>query len=366
MKRKIGLLTMPILDNYGGIIQIAALYHIIEKYGFQPVLINKRYNQSKVKTILKFLIENNPFYNFYDYNNSVTRKKNLIKITSFIDSYFVNKSKPLYNQKDVENFSKNVDAVIVGSDQVWRYAYVKNNYKHYFLNFVDDKTDKIAYAASFGVDYWEGNEKTVTDVKSLLKNFKAVGVREDIGEVICKNTFDYDNAKQVLDPTLLPNIDFYNSLIAKEKISKKVSLFNYVLDRSEAKQNIVKNIASKKGLEINVIGLSNNIKNEIKPSLAEWLYHFKNSDFVVTDSFHGTVFSIIFNKQFIAIGNKTRGIARFTSLLNIFGLESRLVFEEELNSLDNIIENKIDYSSVNEILSKEREKSLNFLLESLK
>lgn len=366
-KKKVGLLTMPILDNYGGIIQIAALYHIIESNGYQPVLINKRYNQSTIKVLMKNVLANNPFYKIYDYNNSVYRKKRLKKISDFISEFFVSKSQPLYNEKSLKEFVKDIDTVIVGSDQVWRYKYVKENYKHYFLSFVNDDKAKISYAASFGVDFWEGNEQSVEIVKSLLAKFKAIGVREDIGVEICKDTFGQKEATHVLDPTLLPEIDFYNSIINKEKITKKISLFNYVLDRSEPTQNLVKAIADKKSLEIDAIGLNDQLKgNTLKPSLSEWLYHFKNSEFVVTDSFHGTVFSIIFNKQFIAIGNKTRGIARFESLLKIFGLQSRLVTEDQLNEIDQVLAQNIDYENVNKILQQERSRSLNFLLNNLK
>lgn len=367
MNRKVGLLTMPILDNYGGIIQIAALYHIIESNGYQPVLIDKRYNQSDIKTFIKNVLANNPFYKLYDYNNTVRRRIRLSKISDFISDYFVNASKPLYNERSLKAFVRDIDTVIVGSDQVWRYKYVKENYKHYFLSFVDDHKIKISYAASFGVDFWEGDNLSIENIRILLKRFKTVGVREDNGVEICKNTFDFVSAEHVLDPTLLPNVAFYNSIINKENINKEISLFNYVLDRSEPKQNLVKKIAEVRSLTIDEIGLNDKLKNDVyKPSLSEWLYHFKNSDFVVTDSFHGTVFSIIFNKQFIAIGNKTRGTARFESLLKIFGLESRLVKEDQVDDVDNILLQVINYTEVNKVLEQERSKSLNFLLNSLK
>jgi hypothetical protein len=367
MKYKIGLLTMPILDNYGGIIQIAALYHIIELNGYQPILINKRYNQSVLKTFMKDVLENNPFYKIYDYKSLTSRKKKLQKITDFISDYFVFKSQPLYNEKDLREFAKDIDTIVVGSDQVWRYKYVKENYNHYFLSFVDDYKTKIAYAPSFGVDFWEGDEQSISRVKELLNRFKAVSVREDRGIEICNETFDFNQAVQVLDPTLLPDIDFYESIIEKETITRNISLFNYVLDKSESKQKIVKKIADIKSLKIDVIGLNDKLKKDtLKPSLSEWLYHFKKADFVVTDSFHGTVFSIIFNKQFIAIGNRTRGISRFQSLLRIFGLESRLILENEDIDLSKIILNEIDYKEINKKLKEERIKSMKFLLDSLK
>lgn len=364
--KKIGLLTMPILDNYGGIIQIAALYHILEKNGFQPILINKRYNQSLLKVLFKEGLSNNPFYRVFDYNNHAKRRQSLKHISSFINNFFISKTPPLYNERSLINATKGLDTVVVGSDQVWRYKYVKENYKHYFLNFVNSDTRKVAYAASFGVDDWEGDNETRENVKKLLMRFDAVGVRESEGVEICVNELDYHESQQVLDPTLLPDVSFYDSIIEKEHLNKNVSLFNYVLDRSDEKRAIINYISKTKGLDIDTISLNDTINyGELKPSIGEWLYHLKNAEFVITDSFHGTVFSIIFNKQFIAIGNKERGISRFMSLLKLFNLESRLVLDNNIEQIKHLINNDIDYNKVNANLKIHKETSLRFLLSKI-
>src|SRR5690606_11296305 len=148
----------------------------------------------------------------------------------FIGQFFTNKTPLSYNKEQYKKSIGFLDAIIVGSDQVWRYNYVKENYRYYLLDYLSAQTLKISYAASFGVDKWEGSEETVQHVSHLLKQFDAVSVREKSGIKICSNTFDYQNAVHVLDPTFLPEVNFYNDLIDKEKIEKKVRLFTYVLD----------------------------------------------------------------------------------------------------------------------------------------
>lgn len=366
MERKyIGLLTMPILDNYGGIIQVAALYHILEKAGHRPFLLDKRYNQSKGKVLVKRILRRNPLYKLFDFNNHTRRRKHLEKISDFIDLYFKNRTRQVFNEAQLKEVSRQFDTIIVGSDQVWRYKYVKENYRHYFLNFTTSNQKRVSYAASFGVDFWEGSEDTIKQVRTLLNEFDAVSVREDVGMAICRDTFDYHGSVLVLDPTFLPDVSFYDSIIGLEEINKKVGLFNYVLDVSENKKKIIERVGVLRGLNVSSVNQDGAPKGDKKPSLSEWLYHLRNADFVITDSFHGTVFSIIFNKQFIAIGNRQRGVSRFTSLLKQLGLESRLIFEEDKDKLDALLQNSIDYESVNDKLRKAKSDSTSFLFDNI-
>src|SRR5690606_38187267 len=131
--------------------------------------------------------------------------------------------------KSTEGF----DAIIVGSDQVWRYKYVGKNFRYYFLDFITKPTKKISYAASFGIDNWEGPNDTVPLISRLLADFQAISVREDSGVVICKETFGVDDTRHVLDPTFLPEIEFYDNIIDVEGISKTIQLFSYVLDKGK-------------------------------------------------------------------------------------------------------------------------------------
>jgi hypothetical protein len=142
----------------------------------------------------------------------------------FIEKEIFKISQDLYTKQDLEIFAKDekFDAIIVGSDQVWRKAYINDKYyKSYFLDFVDGtKTKKIAYAASFGKDYWEGKED-IDDISKLLSDFTAVSTREKSGLAICKNSFGFNDAKHVLDPTMLMDKEFYiNEIISKYDTSR--------------------------------------------------------------------------------------------------------------------------------------------------
>src|SRR5690606_19629561 len=114
-------------------------------------------------------------------------------------------------------------------------------------------------AASFGVDKWEGDKLSVDFVKRLISRFDAISVREDSGVSICKDTFSICNAVHVLDPTLLPKLSFYDSLIDKEVINERVELYNYVLDSSDIKKGIVKQISQSLKLSEKTIHLEEDI-----------------------------------------------------------------------------------------------------------
>lgn len=364
---KIGLLTMPLIDNYGGIIQIAALYHFLETEGYTPYLIDKKYNLPKWKVIIKTALEYNPFYKIYDFNSYTRRRLYLKLINTFIDSFFVNKTNSIFNKRDLCNETKKFSAIIVGSDQVWRYKYVKNDYENYFLDFASNGIKKLSYAASFGVDEWEGPKETTLKVSKYLSDFNAISVREDSGVDLCKSVFNIENSEHVLDPTFLPEISFYNNLIISENHSEKVELFSYVLDKSVDKEKYIENISKTLNLNISTINLENNFDNQnFKPSIGEWLSHFKSAKYIITDSFHGMVFSIIFNKQFIALGNKGRGLSRFTSLLRLLGLEDRLLIDiTNKNKTSDLLNTIIDYKTVNKKISLLRKRSIDFLLNNL-
>ena len=139
---------------------------------------------------------------------------------------------------------------------------------------------------------------------------------------------------------------------------------SYMLDETEEKNTILQHIVEEQ--RYNLVSYKNidNPDNNNVPSVEEWLKAFHDTDFVFTDSFHGCVFSIIFNKPFIVYGNKERGMARFNSLLKIFGLEARLVTNNE--EAKKIISQPIDWEKINTIKKEWQEKSLNFLKENLK
>ncbi|MDR0788805.1 MAG: polysaccharide pyruvyl transferase family protein [Bifidobacteriaceae bacterium] len=271
---------------------------------------------------------------------------------------------------------------VVGSDQVWRDWYLGNwdMLAPHFFEFIDDdlefddeyvnkNANRISYAASFGVDDIDVamTSEIQEKVAPEIKKFDAISVRESSGIDMIKNTWGPD-ATLVLDPTLLLTKEDYSELIenSSSKNTKIEKLFYYVLDTDDNKNTFISNISKTIGGQITEFDLPpSDGEIPFKP-VEDWLKGFRDSEFVVTDSFHGMVFSIINNTDFVVIGNKVRGLARFESLLGVLGLTHRLLDEEGLQSVTYDDLGKIDWKSVNKKLEKLRNQSLNWLLENLK
>lgn len=364
MKRVL-ILTHALHNNYGGLLQAFALQKTVKKLGFQ-VVTNNCYLKRKrsvckmclnlAKRIVKMLLG----YSLLTKEKQKTISQNTQK---FIDKFI--------ETQHIENLTDDIadefDIILVGSDQVFRKAYV--DVTQYFLQSLknrDDKT-KIAYAASFGTDdlsEWTQNEIEIC--KTLAPKFQAISVREYSGVGIFKKYFE-TKAELVLDPTLLlEKEDYLETIDSKDSDEKCNILMCYVLDKTPEKTHIINQIKEQIGLNLLEImpedvfnKKTKDITKCIYPSVSKWLAGFRDASFVITDSFHGTVFSIIFNKPFVCIANKERGLSRFTSLLKIFGLEDRLIFSSQDLS-EKIFEN-IDYDKLNAIKHNWQEKSFEFL-----
>lgn len=261
----------------------------------------------------------------------------------------------------IEN--KGYNAFVVGSDQTWRPKYVSNIY-YYFLSFLGDKKVKrIAYAPSFGSDKWEYSPEQEKRCKELVKKFDAVSVREKEALSLCKEHFEID-AQWVLDPTMLLTINDYEKLIPSHKPNIHTLAYS-ILDNSRSKLDIVNTIANLKKLSpyrINAKDENVNaaLKDRVCPSIQFWLSGIRDSSFVVADSFHATVFAIIFNKPFVAIANKERGLSRFCSLLESYNLGERLVFDVK-DITEELLNTDINWDYVNKKMCEYRNNSLDYL-----
>lgn len=325
---KIGIITLPLHTNYGGILQAYALQTTLEQMGHQveileePLVYKHASLNRYIRRILKKCVGKRSIINYEGFMRK-WQPKVAANINQFINTYIHRRIVNFDSLSDGE-----YDAFVVGSDQVWRPSY-NHHIKNAFLDFAENwkNVKRIAYAASFGVDNWEFTEEQTDECKKLIQKFDFVSVREDTAVNLCKDHLGIV-ATHVLDPTMLLSVDNYQKLIGELKISDKPYLFSYLLDESEEKINILKDICNKLNLPIRKIKLENDIskipmsrlKSLIYPSIQEWLASFAQADFVVTDSFHGTVFSIIFNKPFVVLPNKGRGVSRFESLLKTVGL----------------------------------------------
>lgn len=376
---KIAILTQPLKYNYGGILQAFALQKTVNDLGHEVTTIDRQVREvSSTRKVLQY-VRNETYYRMVNQRKSFFFDKQLNHIYNNTVQFIcrnINRSEYIDNTRDLKNhFHKNnYDAIIVGSDQTWRPIYSPDIY-NYFFDFLQDnnKIRKISYAASFGTDKWEFSEVETQKCKKLLQQFDAISVREYSGIDLC-NDYLNSTSQIVLDPTLLlKKEDYINVINASGMDLRSVDgIFTYILDKTEHKNQIIKKISSLLNLPVfsnqpeEVYGDSTSIeiKDYVYPPVEGWLNAFLKADFIIADSFHGIVFSIIFNKNFIAIGNNERGLSRFKSLLKLFNLEDRLVKEEEEFSED-LLFDKIDYEKVNKILDGLRIESIHFLKNNL-
>ena len=364
---KIAVLTYNLGMNYGGILQSYALIETLKNLGYEPELL---YIKTKYKYNWKGLIKKHLLSNFLNRYNNLKYEDKIYKNTFyFIDKYINPKTKPLETNSDFINITKNhYDAYIVGSDQVWRAKMFK--YINYaFFGFVkSDEPIFLSYAASFGVDTWEYTEEETLKYKKQIQRFSGVSVREDSGVNLCKKYFDVE-ANHVIDPTMLLSINEYKQLIQNENEPKhKGKFLNYILDENTEKTELINMISkeiNKKSFKINAkFQNSKNIEEMVYPTVTSWLKGFEDAQYVITDSFHGCVFSIIFNKPFIVYGNKQRGMARFNSLLKMFELEDRLILSKNDISVE-LINKTIDWNVVNKKLTLLKKRALDYLTYNL-
>lgn len=379
---KIAILTQPLKYNYGGILQCYALQTVLEGMGHQVIVLNRRYPYPNTKLIFlrfgslikciirRYLINDksiaimSPWDEDYNIHRlPYDKEKGRIEITRFIKQH-IHLTKSFHTSKELSKYFKrsDIDGIIVGSDQVWREIYAPC-IEDYFLGFLseNDTRLKITYAASFGTADTPISVEHLKKCIPLSKRFSAISVREVSGVKIIKNTFERD-AILVLDPTLLLSAEQYRFQM---DLSKVGGLISYILDETNEKDQIIAYVAEYLNLEREELRINSSNKDQetiCMPSVETWLSSFANANFVVTDSFHGCVFSIINHKQFIAIANRDRGLERFTSLLEAFGLIDRLIFNfEDFKNKTDLLAKPIDYDKVDDRLQYLRNKSIKYL-----
>ena len=357
---KLGIITYHRAVNYGAVLQAYALNRYINELCIPSEIIDYRcdyiedlYSLSKkhqhdnsLKQLIRYLLE----YKF--------KKKCGARFQKFRKSE-LGLSDMSYNKDEIANTNSIYDLFLTGSDQVWNYA-CTNYDKAYFLDFVDDSCKKNSYAASFGFD--EIPQEIKEEYSNLLGDFKNISVREDDGVRIV-NELIFKNAVHTLDPTLLLTADEWASIIPKAPLKKNYILV-YTFGLTENIINQAKALSKLTGLRI--LRISNGIyKNNsgIKYIRAvgpiEFLNLFKNASYIITNSYHGTLFSINFNKKFFLERlDEVNLNTRVNSILTLLCLKDRLI-----PGCDSDLLREINYEKVNEIIQQERIKSTNFLKE---
>lgn len=373
---RIAIMTLRLHKNYGGILQNYALNKVIRDMGHNVETINIVWNTRLTplkkcfiwtKRLIKNLIRMK--WSPLDFEGQILKQD---QITTQYTKAFKIKYIPLTSKiyylpnGDFSDLNENYDAIIVGSDQVWRPKYA-NGIKHYFLDFITNSNIKrIAYSISFGTNINEYTRYQQLQCSNLIKKFNAISVREESGIQLIQKIFKYKkNVTQTLDPTLLLEKEEYLNLIGNYENNDKI--FYYILDYTEDKQKAINQIEQKLSIPSFTLtpeGVENN-STLIIPPVEEWLKAIISSRFIVTDSFHGCVFSILFNKPFFVYGNNFRGKARFDSLLKTFGLENRFIVSSSQLKNRQILDEQINWDTINQTIERQKQISKNFLFTAL-
>lgn len=333
------ILTLTGYFNYGNIVQRYALQEYLRQNGYNFVSYARE-----------------------PYELTGDNKKRFLYTEEFVRTRILRK-KFRHNDKQ--------KTYIVGSDQVWRnwkFPNEKNEFGYYFFDFAEHaKSKKIAYAASFGQSSLEDadiHQDLADYVRPLINAMDAVSVREQSGVGIIKNEWNLD-AKLVVDPTMLLDSSDYQHLIdeSPRKLEEINGIFAYILAVDDTKQGVVRRVS--KVLGENVDEFYPKRQDTLAP-IEQWLKGFRDARFVVTDSFHGTVFAIINQTPFLVIENSYGGVARIDSLLRSLGLEDRIVSRKRMDAMDASSLEDIDWARVQMALKSLRDESGEWLLDALK
>ena len=285
----------------------------------------------------------------------------MIAPSASYDLYFIKK---YLNIREIKNFSEinenDYDILMVNSDQTWsaQFRYLLNIGFLYFAR--NWSIVKFTYGTSLGSDIWNVPTSFLSKAKKLVKNFKSISVRE---QNAIKIIHHYLGVKPVfvLDPTFLINKNNYFSLIQDFKLNINMNnnyLCVYQLDKNEFIENFINEVSIKYNLKILFV-------DRFKPNYIEnFIFSYNISKAIITDSYHGTVFSIIFNKPFISFINSKRGRDRFFSLAETFKLKNRIVFPMKSENID--MDLLIKKPLINQTeFAQLKEKSLNYLKKNL-
>lgn len=381
---KIGILTQPLHTNYGGLLQAFALQKFLRDMGHDVLTVD--YPDRRARIFLRpYFFARRCVGKFLLGRGGSLFSKRLAASAGAAMRRFVEENIRTTNRifaparkKDFARYG--FDAFVVGSDQVWRPAY-SPHMPTFFLDFLGDdaRTRRVAYAASFGKDIWEFSPELTAQCVPLAKKFHAISVREDSGIALCEKFLGV-RAEHVLDPTMLLNAADYAAIVERDEtrgfLEKRPAahrLFAYILDDSPEKRATVAGTAAALGLDADEIMPSPEALRcgtAKFPPVSAWLRGFRDSEFVVTDSFHGCVFSIVFNRPFVAIGNAGRGMSRFLSLLKMFDLETRLLTTTDGDALvagaRRLASEAIPWERVNASRAAARERSREFLENALR
>lgn len=354
--KKIGILTFHKENNFGAILQAYALQRALSDKGYKNEFINYRSNYMS-KLFLKEKIKNKGYFLFL--LSCLSRLMLNLKQKKF--NYFRKKLQisKIYDLETIKETNNEYSCFIAGSDQIWNYK-ITNLDPTYFLNFVKDKKKRINYAASFGTSNIP--KKLYDDYKDLLNNFFDFNLREQSGQQFLKKLIN-QNSNHVLDPVFLISKNEWVKLLKKNNSNEKYilviqgSLSNKLLKHAKELKKIMKikiiYIPFPFGFDISNLSILLNISPE------RWLSYIYNAEIVITDSFHATAFSIIFNKNFYIV--LTTNTSRITDLLKLLNINDRILS----SNIKNNYNYKLNWNDINSEINRYSKKSISNLIKNI-
>lgn len=380
--KKIGLAVCYDTKNFGSQLQVLATIKVLMAMGYKTEII--RYTKKLTpKTIIQTIprLFNISFVKSKLKRNDKLKKASVFpnileslkirdrKFIKFAETHFTCLSPEFFGWENLVNECKTrYDAFICGSDQLW----LPNNLGSHFytLEFAPDDKPKISYATSFGVSYIPFFQKRNTS--KFLNRFSSLSTRETAGASIIKDLTGKD-AEVVCDPTMLITSEEWTQIIPDKSIFNEPYIFCYFLGTNENHRKIALELKNKTNLKIITVPfLDNFIDTDIifgdiqlyDIDSADFINLIRHAEYILTDSFHGTVFSILYNKPFMIFnrfGNdKNSRNSRIDTICSTLNLNERRYDGSVIK-----IENPIDYKNVNNRLRILRESSINFLQKAL-
>lgn len=364
---KVGFITRHAVANYGSILQSYAMQETIKNLGHESEIINYIRDDENGKNIGKTMLNRSKFWN----KNVITRfVYNILQTPNYTNSFnkfskyrkeLLQETKEYNSLEHLKNDCPNEDIYCTGSDQVWGKIGDDDYDKTYFLDFVPEGKKCISYASSFGKE--KINKNLEEKLPELLKKYSKILVREDSAVKLLKEK--EIPCEQTIDPVYLLDKEQWNKMIGNTKFNKKYILV-YQLHNNKEFERYCKEFSKKVNLPLIRISISwlymfRPGKLAFLPTPQEFMAYFRDAEYVITDSFHGTSFSLIFNKKFVYIlpGETS---TRITSILNLTGTQDRIL--SNYNDFDTI-KKEIDYKRVNDILKDERKKSIELLRDAI-
>ena len=380
---KISIITFwQSLDNYGQILQSYALQRVLLERGHSPEILRYGFHEFLYPSIhFKDIFNKSGLKNIYIHFNLYLRQllknEDVRNFRVFKKKYF-HFSKETYNTlKDLQVNSPSADCYIAGSDQIWAQLLSNNNNKSFFLDFGNKDIRRVAYAPSFALK--EYPIELLPILTEQLSKFNAISVREPNGVTIC-NKAGF-KAKLVLDPTLLLPPKYYSKFFSHYlPIKKSPYCFIYHVNVYSSNALFWENIKQYNSLHgiVNISTYANGDKSKnmhildktqyVYPTIEQWLLLIKNAKYVVTTSFHGIAFSILFHKPFIYCPvpeSKYAANDRVSSLLERLNIKDRTLADNNIDNITRILESSIRWDDVDLSLDKLRKDSLDFLLSSI-